>query len=229
MFKELFKRIADGDTITIAMTRKDELLTVSLLPSHKIKNVKPLIITGSPDELDGAFVAAVANVMEKAMETVASVANTTVHNEDEVTESIADAVKKPLPTKKTANNSTEQKITAKDAPKEKPKPDPIAALTEKVEVMVKKKLFREAIDAITEVEKIAKGDDLKKVKALKFDTQVAKMKVEEMFDEQDESDDVVIPKKIEPNPATKQPEPQQEEVEDEEEEFPETDSNDEEF
>ena len=49
MFKELYTKMADGDTVTLSITRKNDLLTVSLLPSSKVKGIVPVVIKGTAD------------------------------------------------------------------------------------------------------------------------------------------------------------------------------------
>jgi PRTRC genetic system protein E len=53
MLKEIYDLMADGDTITIAMTKKPEgEATVSILPSSKLKGLLPINTTGSVEEIE---------------------------------------------------------------------------------------------------------------------------------------------------------------------------------
>jgi len=76
-FQKIYE-LADGADLAINIKRKNEKLTVSVLPSNA-KNVTPVIITGTPEDLDNGFLDTVTRQLEKAgelqLEIVASMAN----------------------------------------------------------------------------------------------------------------------------------------------------------
>lgn len=65
-FKKLYE-LADGADLAINIKRKNEKLTVSVLPSNA-RNVTPVIITGTPEDLDNEFLDTVTRQLEKAGE-----------------------------------------------------------------------------------------------------------------------------------------------------------------
>lgn len=66
LFKTLSEVLGNGCTATITIAQKDGIMTVSVLPGNDLvkdaaKNkLVPLNVSGTPDELDAGFVAAIA-------------------------------------------------------------------------------------------------------------------------------------------------------------------------
>ena len=52
-FKQLFE-LSDGVDLTLRVKRKNEKLTVSILPETG-KDIQPLLLTGTPEQLDAEF------------------------------------------------------------------------------------------------------------------------------------------------------------------------------
>lgn len=65
-FQKLYE-LADGADLAINVKRKNDKLTVSVLPSNA-RNVTPVIITGTPEDLDNGFLDTVTRQLEKAGE-----------------------------------------------------------------------------------------------------------------------------------------------------------------
>lgn len=65
-FQKLYE-LADGADLAINIKRKNEKLTVSVLPSNA-RNVTPVIITGTPEDLDNGFLDTVTRQLERAGE-----------------------------------------------------------------------------------------------------------------------------------------------------------------
>lgn len=224
MFNELFEKMIDGDTVTIAITRKDAELTVSVLPTKQLKNIKPLHLTGAPEELDMNFAAAINDVINAVKKFVPDVV---VYNEDEVTESIEQAGTK-IKKKEAADKAIQTKVAAKKTfPETKPvevKKSPYQKLVSEIQPLIDNKQFTDAIAVIQSQIKTAKGEDAKSMKELLFNTQLAKQKelLNEAESESDEAADVVIPKKMQPNPAVANVTPvvEPEATEDEDDDIP---------
>jgi len=224
MFIELFEKMIDGDTVTIAITRKDVELTVSVLPTKQLKNIKPLHLTGAPEELDMNFAAAINDVINAVKKFVPDVV---IHNEDEVTESIEQAGTK-IEKKKAADKAIKAKIAAKKAAPEikvvEAKKTAHEKLVAEIQPLINNKQFTDAIAVIQGAIKTAKGEDAKSMKELLFNTQLAKQKelLNEAESESDEAADVVIPKKMQPNPAVANVTPvvEPERTEDEDDDIP---------
>lgn len=65
-FQKIYE-LADGADLAINIKRKNDKLTISVLPSNA-KNVTPVIITGTPGELDNGFLNTVTQQLAKAEE-----------------------------------------------------------------------------------------------------------------------------------------------------------------
>lgn len=72
MFNNLASMLRDGDTLNITMTKKGDRLIVSLVPKlantkeELQKNIVPLVLSGTPDELEEGFINAVTSPIQKA-------------------------------------------------------------------------------------------------------------------------------------------------------------------
>lgn len=72
MFQELNKLIADGQSLNFVVTKKGDSLTVSVLPQannlkDEAKNkISPLVLTGSPEDLDNEFISTISEPLQKA-------------------------------------------------------------------------------------------------------------------------------------------------------------------
>lgn len=102
-FQKVYE-LADGADLAINIKRKNEKLTVSVLPSNA-KNVTPVIITGTPEELDNGFLDTVTQQLEKANDL-----------QLQIVESMATEAPKP---KKEAKPAKEAKPKEKDKPAKK--------------------------------------------------------------------------------------------------------------
>jgi PRTRC genetic system protein E len=225
MFEELFQRMADGDTVTIAITKKDAVLTVSVLPTKQLKSIKPLILTGGAKELDEAFIAEIEGSLARIKEKITTVV---VSNKEDVEASISEAKGPTSKKTKIAGEDATERAKARLAKiaEEKPiapvKINPYLELVAAIEPLLKVKNHVEAIAKIQLAITKLKGEDLKNAKELLFSTQLAKQKA--MFNEEDEktdeSADVVIPKKIQPNPEPERRFASAEPEEDEDDDIP---------
>jgi PRTRC genetic system protein E len=63
-FQKIYE-LADGADLAINIKRKNEKLTVSLLPSTG-KNISPVIITGTPEALDEGFIQVATQRLDEA-------------------------------------------------------------------------------------------------------------------------------------------------------------------
>lgn len=212
MFKELYTKMADGDTVTLSITRKNDLLTVSLLPSSKVKGIVPVVIKGTADEIDNEFLTLINPIMDKVKEKFA----VAIVNEEEVNKSIEEA-----------------KISKDNTPRKSKTVVPVKATPAKpVDVLAKAKQLiteKKYDDAIQEINTQLAAKSISKAsseegKVLLYNARLEKQKA--LFDTPDESDEVIIPKKITPNPAVAEikaapaPEPElEEEVLEEEDEL----------
>lgn len=72
MFQGLNKLIADGQSLNFVVTKKGDSLTVSVLPQannlkDEAKNkISPLVLTGSPEDLDNEFISTISEPLQKA-------------------------------------------------------------------------------------------------------------------------------------------------------------------
>lgn len=102
-FQKIYE-LADGADLAINIKRKNEKLTVSVLPSNA-RNVTPVIITGTPEDLESGFLDTVTQQLEKSgelqLQIVASM-----------------ATEEPKP-KKEAKPTKEAKLKDKDKPAKK--------------------------------------------------------------------------------------------------------------
>ncbi len=72
MFQELDNLITDGQSLNFVITKRDGKFTVSVLPQannlkDEAKNkISPLVLSGSPADLDNEFVTAISEPLQKA-------------------------------------------------------------------------------------------------------------------------------------------------------------------
>lgn len=112
-FQQLFEAI-DGVTVTITAVRKNDKLTLSVLPGSNTKDIAPAIITGTPEELEEGFFPAMRHPIDQVKGLQVQM--------DEFQKS-ANAVKDQAEKKKTPEKKTEKKAEKKPAKKnEKPEP-----------------------------------------------------------------------------------------------------------
>ena len=113
MFKELHE-LLDGYSIVVAIKKTDDKLTVCVYPDSKdpkASKVKPLMMTGTPEQLDAGFIEAIKTPLQRI--------NKLITNVDEVIESIDEAEKEPK--SKVAKTATKAKAEIKPKEPEKPK------------------------------------------------------------------------------------------------------------
>ncbi len=72
MFKEIANLMAERDVITLTLAKVNEKLTVSVIPTktglkdESKNNLSPIVLTGTPEELDLEFINIVARPLQKA-------------------------------------------------------------------------------------------------------------------------------------------------------------------
>lgn len=72
MFQELNKLIADGQSLNFVITKNENTFTVSVLPQvynlkDEAKNkISPLVLSGSPEDLDNEFISSISEPLQKA-------------------------------------------------------------------------------------------------------------------------------------------------------------------
>lgn len=71
MFKKIASMLGDNDTLNITIARKGDKMIVSILPKvHKVKDdiqkkITPLVLSGTPDELEEGFIDAISSPIQK--------------------------------------------------------------------------------------------------------------------------------------------------------------------
>lgn len=71
MFKEFASMLGDGDTLNITIKKKEEKLIISIVPKvYKVKDdvhnkISPLVVSGTPEELEEGFIAAISSPIQK--------------------------------------------------------------------------------------------------------------------------------------------------------------------
>lgn len=72
MFTKIDERLSVGQSLTIEIYKTAENMTVSVLPKDKgvkddaISKIKPILLTGTAEELDEGFIQAVSSPLQKA-------------------------------------------------------------------------------------------------------------------------------------------------------------------
>lgn len=72
MFQNFASMLGDGDTLNITITKKSDKIIVSLVPKlaktkeDVQKKIAPLVLSGTPDELDDGFINAITSPIQKA-------------------------------------------------------------------------------------------------------------------------------------------------------------------
>lgn len=223
MLKEIYDLMADGDTITIAMTKKPEgEATVSILPSSKLKGLLPINTTGSVEEIEeklpeimnapmarvkGKLVTNTAD-FEKSLES-AETDQKPENGKPASTSTPGKHGRKPGSTKESTKPSAETATEGKETPQAsvetKPDSSPADILIKEIETNLRNSAFDYlgAINKLSKIAEAATGTEKERLKAKIFEirTNKAKVGLEEDLG-QDEADEVVIPQssgKIQPN------------------------------
>lgn len=80
-FKSLSEMVSDGTDLNITVRKTGDELTVSLLPKaqkleDKAQNkIRPLVLSGTPEELDNGFVAAITDSVSKSVGLLSNMAD----------------------------------------------------------------------------------------------------------------------------------------------------------
>lgn len=147
MFKELNEMLGNGDSLTIVITKTGEKLATSIVPRKSgLKDsakemILPLVLTGTPEELDADFIKEISTPIRKATGLLTNL------REFEKSTEAAEA------------NSKAAKVEAEKAKKatdEKKKKYDIAI--KKADEREKEGKLREAIAALKEADKYATGN-----------------------------------------------------------------------
>lgn len=126
VFQTIYDLLADGQTLRISMTRKNETLTVSMMPEADeatSEKLKPLNITGTPEELAEGFAEAATTPLTKSLGLLTNAQSVTAAADE-----AAAAPKKQTPAAKKADKKSEKKAVKKAdkkstaEPKEQPEP-----------------------------------------------------------------------------------------------------------
>lgn len=148
MFQNFASMLGDGDTLNITITKKSDKIIVSLVP--KLANTKedvqkkitPLVLSGTPDELNDGFINAITSPIQKA------------------TGIISNAKEFEKAAEKAVSNSKSAGKPSSD-PKKKEEEDRKAKYNEAIksaDEYEKAGKLREAVSALEEADKHASGN-----------------------------------------------------------------------
>lgn len=142
-FKELFETMTSGVDVTIVVVKKDEKLTVSLFPKKKDlkddaqRNLQPIVLSGTPDELDSGFFVSVKKPLQSS--------SNLIINMKEFETSL----------EKTKANSKETLEKAKNTGNEKSTKEKVEKLISRADEFENKGNFKGALGILQEARKIA--------------------------------------------------------------------------
>lgn len=113
-FKQLDELMSDKTTVHLTILKVDGKLSVSVLPKADIKdkaqsNIKPIVATGSPEELDSDFIGVISAPLKEATGLLTNIS--------EFEESVAEASKKTDMEDKKKKAEKEDKKKGEDARK----------------------------------------------------------------------------------------------------------------
>jgi PRTRC genetic system protein E len=153
-FKELSEMMTAGTSVNLTVHFQNGIMTVSVLPKVKglkddaKKHLQPIVLTGTPDELDAGFFDTVGQPVQKASGMLSNM------------KSFEDALARVEAEKKEVK---EQKRAAeKQAEERKKKFD---KLMEKADTLEKEGKNDEALQSLREARAIADGDNIAKADA----------------------------------------------------------------
>lgn len=148
MFNNLASMLGDGDTLNMTITRKGERMIVSLVP--KLANTKnelqskisPLVLSGTPDELEDGFINAITAPIQKATGIIS--------NANEFEKSAEKAVAGSKNTGKSASDSKKKEEEERKAN--------YAKAMKRADEHEKAGQFREAVSDLEDADKYATGN-----------------------------------------------------------------------
>jgi PRTRC genetic system protein E len=150
-FKELSEMMTAGTTLNLTVTHQTGIMTVSVLPKVKVlkddakKHLQPVVLTGTPEELDAGFFDTVGQPVQKALGMLSNM------------KSVEEALARVEAEKKEVK---EQKRAAeKQAEERKKKFD---KLMEKADTLEKEGKNEEALQSLREARAIADGENIAK-------------------------------------------------------------------
>lgn len=152
MFTELADLMSEKDVITLVLTKTNGLLTVSVMPKRAglkdeaKNNLSPIVLKGTPDELDRDFITTIQKPIERA---VGLLTNMAVHE-------------KSVETMK-SKSKAEDENRKKESAEKKAYTDKI----QKVETLYKEKKYPEAAILLKQVSEMPVADK-KQCEALKI-------------------------------------------------------------
>lgn len=146
MFKELASMLGENDTLNITIQRKGEKLITSIIPKvYKIKDdiqkqITPLVVSGTPEELEEGFIEAISSPIQKSIGII-----TNVREFEKSTE------------KATSGNKGKNTTDLKKKQEEENKAHYQKAM-KRADEMEKAGNFREAVAALEDADKYASGN-----------------------------------------------------------------------
>jgi PRTRC genetic system protein E len=180
-FKELTELIGDSE-ITITIKQKDESLTVMVMPKHTtqdpaLNQLKPVIISGTAQELDEYFLPTISEPLQKAIGLISNTTDYVKH---------LDAV-----ASKTKQAKEKSELAKKEADEKKKKYDDLLLKADKAE---KELNFSNAISILTQAKEFADKPEKvdSKIKALQSkipQTGLFGAPIDDIIEEEELSDD----------------------------------------
>lgn len=239
MLDKIYESMTEGDTLTLTMTKKAEgQVLVSILPSAKVKNLLPINVSGSIEEVASN----IAGILEVPLQQTALIVNKgdfeksleKAKEETSQTKETKEPAQQPAKRGRkpgTASQPKAEQMTAKtsevasaEEKKEAPATSPVNEMLNEIEANLSNKDF-DYLGKMTAVQKLVEkgsGEEMKQWRTRIFDIKVKKAKADMNDLDTDEAEEVQIPQ-TEAKPAQIQPNPA---VEEEAEEASEEASND---
>lgn len=180
MFTQLMSILNDKDTISVAITRTGDVMSVSVVPGKRIKGLSPIVLTGSAEEIQAGFAEAMTKPLEK-------IGTKLIVNSKEFDESIEEAKDEAVPKKKTDTSTPKKVVKGSNEDKFKD-----------IDKLIAEKKFEEAKKKLIRLEDMSSGTLKKEAAAKLYKVREELMKLNTLDFEaeaKDESSEVVIPAK----------------------------------
>jgi PRTRC genetic system protein E len=187
MFTKLFEKIINEDSLTLVITKKDNHLSVSVNMT-KNKDLSPVTMKGTPEELDENFIKALTPPLD-------SIRALFKVNTEAFDESVKEAEEKK--DKLDKKNAKAQKRAPTKA--EAKKPDPVSPMVEMRSLMAESR-FKEAKEDLIKLIPKLKGAEKKEAEKLLYDCREELAKIN--FDADPVEPEPIKPEEEELDPET---------------------------